>query len=196
MATDPNDPGAGFDAAALEAAVARTSAELERAAKRFSTTVVGGLKQAVVEGKRLDGVLAAAARSISASVLKAALKPLGETLLGGAGGLGTSILGAAAAGAVKTAGNLLPFAEGGVIGAPATFPLGGGRTGLAGEAGPEAILPLARGPDGRLGVSTGGGAPVQVTMTVNTPDAESFRRSEAQLTAMLARAVGRGRRGN
>lgn len=196
MATDPNDPGAGLDAAALEAAVARTSADLERAAERFSTTVVGGLRQAVLEGKRLDGVLAAAARSISASVLKAALKPLGETLLGGAGGLGTSILGAAAAGAVKTAGNLLPFAEGGVIGAPATFPLGGGRTGLAGEAGPEAILPLARGPDGRLGVSAGGGAAVHVTMTVNTPDAESFRRSEAQVTAMLARAVGRGRRGS
>tara|TARA_R110002020_G_scaffold15617_3_gene56006 strand:+ start:2001 stop:2588 length:588 start_codon:yes stop_codon:yes gene_type:complete len=195
MATDPNEPGAGFDADALEAAVARTSSELERAAERFSSTVVGGLRLAVVEGRRLDQVLASAARSISASVLKAALKPLGEALIGGSG-LGGSILSAAAAGAVKTAGNLLPFAEGGVIGTPATFPLGGGRTGLAGEAGPEAILPLTRGPDGRLGVTAAGGAPVHVTMTVTTPDAESFRRSEAQVTAMLARAVGRGRRGN
>lgn len=195
MATDPNEPGAGFDADALEAAVARTSSELERAAERFSSTVVGGLRSAVVEGRRLDQVLASAARSISASVLKAALKPLGEALIGGSG-LGGSILSAAAAGAVKTAGNLLPFAEGGVIGTPATFPLGGGRTGLAGEAGPEAILPLTRGPDGRLGVTAAGGAPVHVTMTVTTPDAESFRRSEAQVTAMLARAVGRGRRGN
>ena len=195
MATDPNEPGAGFDADALEAAVARTSSELERAAERFSSTVVGGLRSAVVEGRRLDQVLASAARSISASVLKAALKPLGEALIGGSG-LGGSILSAAAAGAVKTAGNLLPFAEGGVIGTPATFPLGGGRSGLAGEAGPEAILPLTRGPDGRLGVTAAGGAPVHVTMTVTTPDAESFRRSEAQVTAMLARAVGRGRRGN
>ena len=196
MADDPNDTGAGFDAEALEAAVARTSGELERAAERFSSTVVGGLRSAVVEGRRLDQVLASAARSISASVLKAALKPLGETLFGGGGGLGGSILSAAAAGAVKTAGNLLPFAEGGVIGAPATFPLPGGRTGLAGEAGPEAILPLSRGPDGRLGVSTSGGAPVSVTVNVTTPDADSFRRSEAQVTAMLARAVGRGRRGS
>lgn len=195
MATDPNEPGAGFDADALEAAVARTSSELERAAERFSTTVVSGLRSAVVEGRRLDRVLASAARSISASVLKAALKPLGEALIGGSG-LGGSILSAAAAGAVKTAGNLLPFAEGGVIGTPATFPLGGGRTGLAGEAGPEAILPLTRGPDGRLGVTAAGGAPVHVTMTVTTPDADSFRRSEAQVTAMLARAVGRGRRGS
>lgn len=192
MATDPNEPGAGFDADALEAAVARTSSELERAAERFSSTVVGGLRSAVVEGRRLDRVLASAARSISASVLKAALKPLGEALIGGSG-LG-SILSAAAVGAVKTAGNLLPFAEGGVIGTPATFPLGGGRTGLAGEAGPEAILPLTRGRDGRLGVTAAGGAPVHVTMTVTTPDADSFRRSEAQVTAMLARAVGRGRR--
>ena len=196
MADDPNETGVAFDTEALDAAVARTSAELERAAERFSATVVGGLRSAVVEGRRLDRVLASAARSISASVLKAALKPLGETLLGGTGGIGGSILNAAAAGAVKTAGNLLPFAEGGVIGTPTAFPLGGGRTGLAGEAGPEAILPLSRGPDGKLGVSAGGGAPVHVTMTVNTPDAESFRRSEAQVTAMLARAVGRGRRGS
>ena len=65
-----------------------------------------------------------------------------------------------------------------------------------GEAGPEAILPLARGSDGRLGVRAGGGqGAVNVTFHVATRDAESFRRAEAELTAMLARAVGRGRRG-
>jgi hypothetical protein len=36
---------------------------------------------------------------------------------------------------------------------------------------------------------------VTVTMTVTTPDADSFLRSEAQVQAMLARAVSRGRRG-
>jgi phage-related minor tail protein len=65
---------------------------------------------------------------------------------------------------------------------------------MAGEAGAEAILPLARGADGRLGVQGGGQATV-VHVNVTTPDADSFRRSEAQVTAMLARAVGRGRRG-
>jgi phage-related minor tail protein len=66
-----------------------------------------------------------------------------------------------------------------------------------GEAGAEAILPLARGADGRLGVAAGGAAQtaVQVTFNVTTPDAASFAKSEAQVTAMLARAVGRGRRG-
>ncbi|HKO57025.1 MAG TPA: phage tail tape measure protein, partial [Thermoanaerobaculia bacterium] len=55
---------------------------------------------------------------------------------------------------------------------------------------------LARGPDGRLGVrSGGGGRPLSVTVNVSTPDAESFRRSEAQVSAALARAVSRGQRG-
>lgn len=196
MADEPFQSGDGFDAERVEASLSRASAEFERSAERFSATVVTGLKAAVLEGKRLDQVLATAAKSLSASVLKASLKPLGEALLGNLGSLGTSLLTSTATAGVKTAGNLLPFAEGGVIGTPATFPLAGGRTGLAGEAGPEAVLPLARGPDGRLGVEAGGGRPVQMTVNITTPDAESFRRSEAQVTAMLARAVGRGRRGS
>jgi phage-related minor tail protein len=68
-------------------------------------------------------------------------------------------------------------------------------TGIAGERGAEAIMPLARGPDGRLGVkSNGGGAGVNVTFNVATPDAESFRRTEAQISAMLARAIAHGQR--
>lgn len=38
-------------------------------------------------------------------------------------------------------------------------------------------------------------APLVVHFNVTTPDADSFRKSEAQVTAMLARTVGRGRRG-
>jgi phage-related minor tail protein len=88
-----------------------------------------------------------------------------------------------------------PFASGGVISTPHFFPMGRGL-GLAGERGAEAILPLARGPDGRLGVASnaGRGGPVSISMTIQTPDAESFRRSEAQVTASLARAVARGQR--
>jgi phage-related minor tail protein len=84
-----------------------------------------------------------------------------------------------------------------VIASPISFPLGGGRTGIAGEAGPEAIMPLARGADGRLGVRTSGGGasgPVNVTVNISTPDAESFRRSEGQIAAMLSRTVSRGQR--
>ena len=67
--------------------------------------------------------------------------------------------------------------QGGVIASPIAFPLGGNRLGLAGERGAEAILPLARGPDGRLGVRADAGGGVHVTFNVTTPDADSFRRS-------------------
>ena len=78
---------------------------------------------------------------------------------------------------------------------PIAFPLKGGATGIAGERGAEAIMPLSRGPDGRLGVkSDGGGRNISVTFNVSTPDAESFRRTETQLAAMLGRVVASGQR--
>ena len=88
----------------------------------------------------------------------------------------------------------MPFAQGGVIASPVAFPLAGNRIGLAGERGPEAILPLARGSDGRLGVRAEAGAGISVTFNVSTPDVEGFRRSETQLAALLARAVAQGQR--
>jgi hypothetical protein len=60
----------------------------------------------------------------------------------------------AADGAAFSGGNVIPFASGGVVGSPTYFGMGGGQTGLMGEAGPEAIMPLKRGPDGKLGVAT------------------------------------------
>lgn len=59
--------------------------------------------------------------------------------------------------------NITAYAEGGVVNQPTLFPLG-----LMGEAGPEAIMPLRRLPNGRLGVEqAGGGAPVTVNVSVD-----------------------------
>ena len=57
-------------------------------------------------------------------------------------------------------------------------------------------LPLSRGPDGRLGVRAAGGSarPLSVIVQVSTPDVDSFRRSEAQVSAAIARAGARGGR--
>ena len=63
-----------------------------------------------------------------------------------------------------------------------------------GEAGPEAIMPLSRGPDGRLGVRSQGGGGVSVVMNIQTPDVEGFRRSQGQIAAQLGRVIGRGGR--
>lgn len=57
-----------------------------------------------------------------------------------------------AAGGVLSRGNIIPFATGGIFNSPTMFPMSGGRTGLMGEAGPEAVMPLARDNQGRLGV--------------------------------------------
>jgi len=59
------------------------------------------------------------------------------------------------------------FANGGVVGGPTTFPMAGGKTGLMGEAGPEAIMPLKRGKNGKLGVSAEGGGSQNVTVVQN-----------------------------
>ena len=51
------------------------------------------------------------------------------------------------------------FASGGVVSSPTLFKFADGgttRTGLMGEAGPEAIMPLKRGSDGSLGVQATG----------------------------------------
>jgi len=61
-------------------------------------------------------------------------------------------------------------------------------------AGPEAIMPLSRGADGRLGVKASGGSSVNVTMNIKTPDAQSFQRSEAQIAAQMSRLMGRAQR--
>lgn len=72
--------------------------------------------------------------------------------MGGVFGLLGSFLGFAK-GAAFSGGNVIPFATGGVVDRATTFAMSGGRTGLMGEAGPEAIMPLRRGRDGKLGVS-------------------------------------------
>jgi phage-related minor tail protein len=74
----------------------------------------------------------------------------------------------AANGAAFSGGNVIPFASGGVVGSPTYFGMGGGQTGLMGEAGPEAIMPLKRGADGKLGVATTGGSQsITVVQNIN-----------------------------
>jgi phage-related minor tail protein len=165
--------------------------ELTRLGDAFGKRISGAFEDAVFSGESLGQTLRSLALDLARLSLRGALQPL-------TGALGDALaapFGFAKGGVVGTA-MPQPFADGGVIASPISFPLSGGRTGIAGEAGPEAIMPLARGADGRLGVrANGAGAgPVSITFNITTPDAESFRRSEGQIAAMLSRTVARGQR--
>ena len=74
---------------------------------------------------------------------------------------------ASAKGNVFAGGNVVPFAKGGIVSRPTVFPMPHGM-GLMGEAGPEAILPLQRGPGGRLGVESTPAAPPVVNVVINS----------------------------
>lgn len=172
----------GGDIAPLRNALSEAS----QASSRFANDLTRAFEDAAIKGRSLSDVLKQLAYSLSRHALQAALAPISS-------GFGNALSGILGFGAALPP--FVPHAKGGVIASPMAFPLPGRGVGLAGEAGPEAILPLARGRDGRLGVRAEGGAPsLNVTFNVTAHDAESFRRSEGQIAAMLNRVVGRGAR--
>lgn len=181
---------------AVEADTSQLQSELKNAAslgRQFSSALMGAFEGIAIKGKSVGDVLKSLALRLSDIVLKAAMKPLEQGLGNVLSGLPSGGVGFAKGGVVS-GGLPVPFAKGGVIASPIGFPLAGGRMGIAGERGAEAIMPLARGPDGRLGVAASGGRGVNVTFNVSTPDVESFRRSQTQVAAMLSRAVNLGQR--
>ena len=94
-----------------------------------------------------------------------------------------------AVGNVYGPSGLVPFANGGIVNSPTLFQFAGG-TGLMGEAGPEAIVPLRRGKDGKLGiVSTGGGGSTSVVVNVNMQTGESDTRASNGDGQLLGKAL-------
>ncbi len=82
------------------------------------------------------------------------------------------------------------YANGGVVGSPTYFPMSGGKTGLMGEAGPEAIMPLKRGANGKLGVqvdgNSGGSVVVNQTFNFSANGDESVKKIIAQAAPQIA----------
>ncbi len=191
-------------ASAFDGQMKRVRAAFEETGKDIATLergMSGGLRKAfdgvVLDGMNLSGALDVLKNSMIRTAYSAAIKPVtdhfGGMLANGVGNLVQGILPFADGGSFSQ-GRVMPFANGGVVSSPTMFPMRGG-TGLMGEAGPEAIMPLARGADGKLGVRTqGGGRAVNVVMNINTPDVQGFRRSQGQIAAQMSRALGRGNR--
>jgi len=158
--------------------------QINSLADGVARSITNAFRSAASDGKSLNSILGDIVTSFSNLALKAALQPVGNLISGFVENLFSATN--------PTLGGVQAFAKGGVISSPSYFPMGSG-TGLAGEAGPEAIMPLVRGADGSLGVAGGGGA-TTINFNVTAPDAKSFTASEAEVSAMLLRAVRRGTR--
>ena len=105
----------------------------------LSTSLASGI-QSLIEG----------AKSLR-EVFSDILKQIGQIFLQQAIKIGVSALFQSKDGNVIAQNKIVPYASGGIVNKPTMFPMANG-VGLMGEAGPEAIMPLKRGPSGRLGV--------------------------------------------
>lgn len=79
----------------------------------------------------------------------------------------------------------MKFAKGGVVNGPTVFPMASGKTGLMGEAGPEAIVPLTR-RNGTLGV---GASPVNLEIHNYSGQQVSVDRTEDTIRIAVGQAV-------
>ena len=195
---DAASMAAGFDAELrrMREALAATGKDVATLERGFSKGLRRAFDGVVFDGMRLSDALETVARSMIQTTYNAAIRPVtdhfGGLLSRGVNSLVEGLL-PFADGAGFAQGRVMPFARGGVVTGPATFPMRGGL-GLMGEAGPEAIMPLARGADGKLGVRAAAGGGVHVVMHTPPPDVEGFRRSQGQIAAQLSRALARGNR--
>lgn len=167
----------------------------------LSSGIGGGLRRAfdglAFDGAKLSESLKAVAKTMVDTVYSIAMKPVqnavGGAVASGLSGLVSGMMPFEKGGSFSQ-GRVMPFAKGGVVSQPTPFAMRGG-SGLMGEAGPEAIMPLTRGADGRLGVqTTGGSRPVTVVMNINTTDVQGFQRSQSQIAAQAQRMLARGQR--
>lgn len=147
-------------------AIAEALVDTTEKANDFKTTFTEGLESIMNVGPKLAGTALSAIGSVTdgliemittgkanfkemtASILKDIAKIMMQAAIAGAV---KSLFGLADGGVVQ-GGRIQPYAKGGVVTGPTTFPMAGGDIGLMGEAGPEAIMPLKRSSSGRLGV--------------------------------------------
>jgi phage-related minor tail protein len=153
-------------------------------ATKVSKSLSSAFSSAVTSGKSFEQTLQSIGLNLAKLALNAGLQPLQTNL--------TSMVGSMISG---LSNSVTPFAEGGIVSRPTYFS-SNSSTGLMGERGAEAILPLSRGSDGRLGLAVQpSAASSPVVVNISTNDADSFKKSQVQITAALARAVMRGQRG-
>ena len=183
MADDPIalDAPLGFDTArtdldALVESQRRMNTELATAAQlgsAFGRTLTTAFLGLAVQGKSFGDVLSTLALSLSRLALNAAFKPL-EGVFAGAF---QSVMSAPSPVSGASLATPVALASPIAFGSPRMDPVSATAVGQGTSQAPLSVR----------------GAP-QIVLNIQTPDADSFRRSETQLAALLARAAAQGQR--
>lgn len=137
--------------------------KLEDYGKQISSSISSGLVNALRNGGNAFDVFSSLATTALQKILDkliemAFVTPVLNAFTGGVGGASGGLFGFIGSlfgfkdGGAFQNGNVIPFAKGGVVNKPTIFPMANGGTGLMGEAGAEAVMPLRRMSNGRLGV--------------------------------------------
>ena len=192
-----------YSDSAIQGAVARLEAiNQEKEALQQMQSLQQSIADTIGDGlmSMVDGTMSVkdAFRSMARDIIKQLYEVLVVQRLVGSAQGGTGIAGLlgglfANGGAFSAGKQIQAYANGGVVGGPTYFPMSGGKTGLMGEAGPEAIMPLKRGKDGKLGVSVGGGSgSVNVVNNINVSggsDPAAIRAEVAKLMPQITSAT-------
>lgn len=161
-----------------------TSDQFGISAKLWANDLSKGLADAIVNAEDLGDALSAILKQLASSALQSLFGKIFGSIFG------------AADGAAFSGGRVLAYANGGVVSRPTLFPMASGM-GLMGEAGPEAIMPLRRGADGRLGVEgAGGGTTVVNHFHIQAIDSRSFAEVCARNPQAIASVVAGNYQGN
>jgi len=164
--------------------------KLRDASKDLGYSFQSAFEDAIIDGEEFSDVLSSLLEDIERIIIRTTVTaPLGNAL-----STGLNNLFASAHGNVFSNGFPMAFADGGLITRPTLFPMSNGRTGLAGEAGDEAIMPLFRDGNGDLGVKSGGnGGGVEIN--IYAPEGSSVSQSSQvvgdreQINIMIDEAV-------
>ena len=198
------DLGTGkFDLAAEFKKITDEAINLEKQVGKLAITTTTKLADAFadffVEGKRGFADLArSAVKELQKIIVRALfMKYIANPILGAFGlksADGNVIEGGevvpSAKGNVFAKNKIVPYAYGGIVNRPTIFPMRNGA-GLMGEAGPEGILPLKRGRDGKLGVIAQGGAGTNITVNVDASgtSVEGDEENSKALGELIATAI-------
>lgn len=149
---------------------------LELGVKKYASAIAQAFSGAVASGKQFDDVLKSVALRMSQMAVQAAMRPIARAVAGSFDKMFEGLFGGM-------------FAGGGSLATPGYFPTSSDGGGFATDAAAAASPSRAFG-----GLAGNPGAASHVSINISTPDAESFRRSEAYVTGQIARAVARGQR--